>query len=142
MEPWRVRVASAESRAVNLNGHSCACSPTHLLTEASIVLHDTVVHVSSVSQLEDEVELGGRVDDLVQAHHVGVLNHLHASHLLEKVTPCHWVQLSLINYFYCDLESRTQGKTVIVIFPILDSPAEILDCYADDDLTFIRKKIH
>lgn len=79
---------------------------THLFTEAPVVLHDAIIHVSSISQLQDEVELGGCVNDLVQAHHVGVLHHLHASHLLEKVTPRHWVQLSLVDHLYCNLEEE------------------------------------
>lgn len=79
---------------------------SHLFTEASIVLHDAVVHVSSVAQLKNEVELGGRVDDLVKAHHIGVLHHFHASYLLEKVTPRNWVQLSLIYHLYGNLDKR------------------------------------
>lgn len=88
------------------NGHSAAHSPTHLFSEASIALHDAVVHVSPVSQLQDEVELGGRVDDLVEAHYVGVLHHLHASHLLEKVPARHRVQLGLIYHLHCNLEEQ------------------------------------
>lgn len=84
--------------------------PTHFFGEASVVLHDAVVHVSSVSQLQDEVELGGRVDDLVETHHVGVLHHLHAAHLLEKVPPRHRVQLSLIYHLHCDLEEQHNEK--------------------------------
>lgn len=71
------------------------------------MLHDAVVHVPSVSQLQDEVELGGRVDDFVQAHHVGVLHHLHAAHLLEEVAPRHRVQLGLIDHLHCNLETNT-----------------------------------
>ncbi len=92
------------------NGHSAARNPTHLFSEASVVLHDAVVHVSSVSQLQDEVELGGSVDDLVEAHHIGVLHHLHASHLLEKVPPRHRVQLSLIDHLHCNLEEQRNEK--------------------------------
>lgn len=81
--------------------------PTNLLAEASFMFHDAVIHVSSVTQLQDEVELGGRVDDLVEAYHVGVLHHLHASHLLKKVTPCDRVQLGLIDHLHCNLKDRS-----------------------------------
>lgn len=105
------------------NGHSATHNPTHLFTEASVVLHDAVVHVSSISQLQDEVELGGRVDDLIEAHHVGVLHHLHAAHLLEKVTPCHRVQLSLIYHLHSNLEEQHNqrkklNKVMMDISPI------------------------
>lgn len=75
------------------------------------MLHDAVVHVSSITQFENEVELGGRVDDLVEPHHVGVLHHFHTSDLLEKVTPCHWVQLSLIYHLHSDLEESPKSKS-------------------------------
>lgn len=76
----------------------------HLLAEAPVVLHDAVVHVAAVAQLQDEVELGGRVDDLVEPHHVGVLHHLHAAHLLEEVAPGHRVQLGLVYHLHGNLE--------------------------------------
>ncbi|TNN54887.1 hypothetical protein EYF80_034917 [Liparis tanakae] len=66
-----------------------------------------VVNLTSLIWLQDEVELGGRVDDLVEAHHVGVLHHLHASHLLEKVRPRHRVQLGLIYHLHRHLEEQT-----------------------------------
>lgn len=84
--------------------HWCCPSPSHLFAEASFVLHDTVVHVAAVAQLQNEVELGGRVNDLVETHHVGVLHHLHAADLLEEVTSSHRVQLGLIDDFYRNLE--------------------------------------
>ncbi|KAF3833676.1 hypothetical protein F7725_024880 [Dissostichus mawsoni] len=66
--------------------------------------------VDNLGELQDEVELGCRVDDLVEAHHVGVLHHLHAAHLLEKMGPCHWVQLSLIYHLHCNLEEKEMRK--------------------------------
>lgn len=68
------------------------------------MFHDAVVHISTISQLQNEVEFGCCVDDLIKAHHIGMLHHLHAADLLEKVTLCHWVQLSLIYDFHRNLE--------------------------------------
>lgn len=78
------------------------------------MLHDAVVHISPVSQLQDEVELGGRVDDFVQAHHVGVLHHLHAPHFLEEVSSRHRVQLGLIYHLHCDLVIRAVNYYILL----------------------------
>lgn len=47
---------------------------------AKAAAHDVLEHVV-VAQLEDQEELGLRVDHLVEANHVRVLDQLHAEHL-------------------------------------------------------------
>ncbi len=58
-----------------------------LFVEAVLVAHDVVVEVAAVAQLQDQVELRLRVDHLVEAHHVRMLDQLHAAHLLSRSRP-------------------------------------------------------
>ena len=60
--------------------------------------HDVVIHVASVGELQHQVELGGRVDDLVQPDHVRVLHQLHELDLLQHLGPRGRVQTRLVDH--------------------------------------------
>lgn len=73
-----------------------------LLIQALLVLHDVVKHVTPISQLQDQVQLGLGVNDLIETHNVGMLHQLHAADFLKEVPSCHGVKLGLVD----DLDSH------------------------------------
>ena len=73
-----------------------------VLGQTPSMFHDVVVHISAVAQLQDEIEFGLSVDDLVESDDVGVLNELHASHFLVEMSPRDGVELQLLDHFDSD----------------------------------------
>ena len=63
--------------------------------------HDVVVKISSITQLQDQVQFGLRVDYLVEADHVGVLNQFHAADLLKEMSSRNLVQFRLVYHLDC-----------------------------------------
>ena len=97
---------------------------------------DLVVEVASSCVLQHQVEAAGRLHHLVESHHVGVLQEVHAADLLVEQTLGLSVQLGLIqdlqghfvyemkmrirtSYFHVLVWDRITGKSnVIVVLPL------------------------
>ena len=53
--------------------------------ESTMLFHNIVVEVPTITKLQHQVKFGLRINNFVKSYNVRVLNKLHAPHLLKQV---------------------------------------------------------